>query len=105
VCSHTLGTVIVLDDLHSELKGGLRGCLEDLGILSTVLLAHDTREEEAHVDLLCHIEEEAWAIICGELCANFLEAEVVFTAGLQKELVEEEGLVELHVPLHSAQRI
>jgi hypothetical protein len=97
--------VVVLDDLDSELERGLRGCLEDLRVLSTVLLAHDAWKEETHVDLFGYIEEETGTVISGELGTDFLESQVVLTTGLQIEFVEKEGLMELEMTLEGSKGI
>jgi hypothetical protein len=73
VCSDRLGSVVVLDDFDGKLERGLRCCLEDLGELSTILLAHDARKEKTHVDLLSNIEEETGTVISSELGTDFLK--------------------------------
>jgi hypothetical protein len=97
--------VVVLDHFNGELKGRLGRCLEDLRVLSTVLLAHNTGEKETHVNLLSNIEEEAGAIVSCELGLDFLKGKVVFTAGLEEEFVKEEGLVELEMSSKRTKRI
>jgi len=102
VSSNRFGAIVVLNDLYSELERRLGGCLENLWVLSTVLLSHDTWEKKTHVNLLCHVEEKTRAVVGSELGANFLKSHVLFTSGLEKEFIEEEGFMVLHVSWKSA---